>query len=88
MSDIDLIAARLRQIRANGQFHPETTQDNVPSPCVNVCRMTADRSHCQGCFRSIEEIRAWAQADAGQRRAIWARLLARAQLDIPQELTP
>ena len=58
----------------------------MPSPCVSVCRMTPDRSHCQGCFRTIEEIRAWSGAGNGQRRAIWAALLARAGLPVPGEL--
>jgi len=48
--------------------------------------MTADRSHCQGCFRTIDEIRAWAGADAQQRRAIWAALLQRAGVACPEEL--
>lgn len=40
--------------------------------------MTADRSHCEGCFRTIDEIREWSRADGPRRRAIWACLLARA----------
>lgn len=48
--------------------------------------MTPDRSHCQGCFRTIEEIRAWSRADNGQRRAIWAALLVRAGLPVPEQL--
>ncbi|MCW2238337.1 DUF1289 domain-containing protein [Azospirillum canadense] len=35
---------------------PEPT---VPSPCVSVCKLTADRSHCTGCLRTLAEIRAW-----------------------------
>lgn len=48
--------------------------------------MTPDRSHCEGCFRSIDEIRAWSTADNAARRAIWARLLTRAGVAIPKEL--
>ncbi len=48
--------------------------------------MTPDRSHCEGCFRSIDEIRAWSRAEAPQRRAIWAALLTRAGLALPEEL--
>ena len=81
----DLIAARAYQARAEGQFDPDFA-DALPSPCVSVCRMTPDRSHCQGCFRTIEEIRAWSGAGNGQRRAIWAALLARAGLPVPGEL--
>ena len=52
----------------------------VASPCINVCRMTEDRSHCKGCFRTIDEIRAWSKADDEQRLQIWAQLLKRAGL--------
>lgn len=56
----------------------------VASPCINVCRMTEDRSHCQGCFRTIDEIRAWSKADAAERLQIWGRLLQRAGLNDPR----
>ena len=57
----------------------------VTSPCISVCRMTPDRSHCQGCFRTLEELRAWGKADAATRRAIWAALLERAGLPHPAQ---
>ena len=85
MNAIKQIADRACQISASGQF--DSNAEAVPSPCVNVCRMNAERSHCEGCFRSIDEIRAWSGADSAARRAIWARLLARAGVDLPKELT-
>lgn len=57
----------------------------VTSPCISVCRMTPDRSHCQGCFRTLEELRAWGKADAATRRVIWAALLERAGLPHPAQ---
>lgn len=59
------------------------TREPVASPCINVCRMTEDRSHCQGCFRTIDEIRAWSKADAAERLQIWSKLLQRAGLETP-----
>lgn len=56
----------------------------VASPCINVCRMTEDRSHCKGCFRTIDEIRAWSKADDEQRLQIWTQLLKRAGLQDPR----
>ena len=56
----------------------------VASPCINVCRMTEDRSHCKGCFRTIDEIRAWSKADSEQRQQIWTQLLQRAGLQDPR----
>ena len=38
--------------------------DDVPSPCVSVCRMDADRVFCIGCLRTIPEITEWSRADA------------------------
>ena len=85
MSATNLIAARACQISASGQFGPDSAEP-VPSPCVSVCRMTADRSHCEGCFRTLDEIRAWSRASDSERRAIWAALLARAGVALPEEL--
>lgn len=50
--------------------------------------MNADRSHCEGCFRTIPEIRAWAGADAAQRLAIWAQLAERAGMAFPPAALP
>lgn len=86
MNTIDLIAERLDKTRAEGQFDANSAGP-VPSPCVSVCRMTPDRSHCEGCFRTIDEIRAWSRADDAERRATWARLLVRAGVPVPEELS-
>lgn len=48
----------------------------VPSPCVGICRLTPDGQACLGCYRTIEEIAGWSQADDDTRRAVWARVLA------------
>lgn len=54
--------------------------DPVPSPCISICKMNADRSLCLGCYRSLDEIRAWSRAETDERRDIWRRLLQRAGL--------
>ncbi|MDD2545783.1 MAG: DUF1289 domain-containing protein [Burkholderiaceae bacterium] len=79
---IEAIAKKARLISAAGYFD-ENSDEGVPSPCIAVCRMTEDRSHCQGCFRTLDELRAWGQADTAQRLAIWARLSERAGLPFP-----
>lgn len=84
---IKLIADRACQLRAKGEFDADFSGP-VPSPCISVCRMTPDRSRCVGCFRTIEEIRAWSGAAPPQRRAIWAALMDRAGLPAPRELLP
>jgi len=49
----------------------------VPSPCVSVCRMSALTGWCEGCWRSLDEIRAWGGSDDAAKRAIWAQVEAR-----------
>jgi len=48
--------------------------DNIPSPCVSVCKLSADRSHCLGCLRTLAEIRAWRTLEPADKRAILAEL--------------
>ena len=82
MSAIEGIAARARLLGEAGYFDPNS-DEVIPSPCISVCRMSEDRSHCVGCFRTIPEIRAWAQADSVERLAIWAALAQRAGMAFP-----
>ena len=82
MSAIEGIAARARLLGEAGYFDPNS-DEVIPSPCISVCRMSEDHSHCVGCFRTIPEIRAWAQADSAERLAIWAALAQRAGMAFP-----
>lgn len=82
MSAIEGIAARARLLGEAGYFDPNS-DEVISSPCISVCRMSEDRSHCVGCFRTIPEIRAWAQADSAERLAIWAALAQRAGMAFP-----
>lgn len=82
MNAIDLLANRACETSANGRFDAENTEA-VPSPCISVCRMSPDRSHCEGCFRTLDEIRIWSRADATLRRGIWMALLQRAGIALP-----
>ncbi|MBS0467180.1 MAG: DUF1289 domain-containing protein [Proteobacteria bacterium] len=79
-----LIASRACQISADGLFLSDN--ETLPSPCVSVCRMTPDGGHCEGCFRTLDEIARWSQAGHAARRAIWAQALRRAGLSLPKEL--
>ena len=84
MKTTKLLAAHACQISAAGQFDAQSTEP-VLSPCVSVCRMSADRSHCEGCFRTLDEIRIWSRADGALRRAIWTALLQRAGITLKEE---
>ena len=82
---IVLIAARADESSAAGCFDAQSDAA-VPSPCIGVCRMAADGGRCEGCFRTLDEIRVWSAASREQRRVIWARLLRRAGLTPPASL--
>ena len=88
MNAIDLLAARAYQLSAGGHFDAGSVEA-VPSPCISVCRMMPDRSHCEGCFRTLDEIRIWSRADGNLRRGIWRQLLGRAGVSLPSpEILP
>jgi predicted Fe-S protein YdhL (DUF1289 family) len=49
----------------------------VPSPCIGTCRMVAATGLCEGCLRTIDEIRAWRDADDATRRTVWQAIRRR-----------
>lgn len=48
--------------------------EDVPSPCVSVCKLDTETRLCTGCGRHLEEIRLWTRMTADDKRAVWARL--------------
>lgn len=54
-------------------------EERVASPCIRVCRMNEEHGFCEGCFRSLEEIYAWREADNGRRQDILEQSRARRQ---------
>lgn len=46
------------------------------SPCIGACRLDK-RGMCLGCYRYIDEIRAWGLMTADERRKILAELASR-----------
>ncbi len=50
------------------------TAENVPSPCVSVCRMDTQKEFCEGCLRSIDEIRGWRASSDLEKKVVWARI--------------
>lgn len=48
--------------------------DTVPSPCIKVCQLDAERRYCTACMRTLDEIAGWSQYSAGQKQATWDRL--------------
>ena len=69
MNAIEMLANRAVLARAS--------TENVPSPCSSVCRMDAQRAFCEGCLRSLDEIRLWSTASDLQKKAVWALIAQR-----------
>jgi predicted Fe-S protein YdhL (DUF1289 family) len=51
--------------------------ENIPSPCISVCRMRELTGLCEGCYRTLDEIRDWSSADDPAKRTIWRRIAQR-----------
>jgi len=75
MNAIELLATRADLARA--------ATINVPSPCVSICRMDAQTGYCEGCLRSLDEIRLWSVSSDREKKAVWANIVARmTKLDV------
>lgn len=61
----------------------EDAVEAPPSPCISVCCMDDDRSHCVGCLRTLDELRQWGKSDAATQRRIWQAVLQRCELAQP-----
>ena len=46
--------------------------------------MSAQTKLCEGCFRDIDELRAWGQASDDYKREVWRRIQTRLRLAFPQ----
>lgn len=50
---------------------------DIPSPCINICRMDDENRFCIGCWRSLEEIQRWSTMTDAERTAVMAQLAFR-----------
>ena len=64
------LAAQARLIAAG-------RDDDVPSPCLSVCRLDPDSEWCQGCFRTLDEIAAWSRMGDEGKREVWQAIAMR-----------
>ena len=72
----EALRSKLQTVLAQHLLAPDA-QTAPPSPCVSVCRMDAAGQYCEGCLRTLNELRIWGSADAATQRAIWLRIQAR-----------
>jgi len=49
----------------------------ITSPCISVCAMNEATGYCHGCYRTIEEIRAWWDMPEQERKLVMEALEAR-----------
>lgn len=68
-----IVASTAEDIRAGGSKYAQ----GLPSPCMSVCQMDEASGWCQGCLRTIDEIRAWGAADEAYKRHLWSVIEAR-----------
>lgn len=61
--------------------------DMVPSPCVSVCRMDTGSGLCEGCFRTLDEIRDWGRSGDAAKRLMWGHIRTRLAQTHPDALT-
>ena len=57
----------------------------IASPCINICAMNPQTGLCTGCYRTIDEITAWARLDDSGRQGILAAVSQRRQAHQPHE---
>lgn len=56
-----------------------TAPPAVPSPCTGVCRIDPVSAYCEGCLRTIDEIKAWRDLSNGDKLRLW-RVLGQRRL--------
>lgn len=47
---------------------------DIPSPCINQCKLDQSTQTCTGCRRTLEEIRLWSRAGNAEKAQILQRL--------------
>jgi predicted Fe-S protein YdhL (DUF1289 family) len=54
--------------------------EDIPTPCISVCRVNAENGLCEGCFRTLGEISAWSRSTAANKRELWKTIMHRVKL--------
>ena len=57
----------------------ENTTLEVKSPCISVCAMDDLTGFCQGCYRTVDEIKDWWNMEAVAQKTLLATLEKRQQ---------
>ena len=47
-----------------------SVEKEIESPCIGVCAMDEATGFCQGCYRTLDEIKQWWDSDNMQKQAV------------------
>jgi len=72
MPAIDRLADRARMVCAG-------LAEDVPSPCVSICKMDPVTQLCEGCCRTLDEIAAWSRLGDESKRRVWELIAQRVE---------
>ncbi|MBX9832351.1 MAG: DUF1289 domain-containing protein [Burkholderiaceae bacterium] len=84
-SELDvLVRQNAMKMLATRAISISAEAENVPSPCVNVCRMNTGSGLCEGCFRTLDEIREWGRSDDAGKKVMWGQITQRLRETHPE----
>lgn len=52
----------------------EDIKQEIQSPCIGVCSMDDTTGYCHGCYRTIDEIKAWWNLNQDDQKNLLATL--------------
>ncbi|MEO1946789.1 MAG: DUF1289 domain-containing protein [Methylophilaceae bacterium] len=52
------------------EINKDSQGDEVQSPCIGLCVVDEKNNLCQGCFRTLDEIRGWWDLDNAKKKTI------------------
>jgi predicted Fe-S protein YdhL (DUF1289 family) len=56
---------------------PKEREVPIDSPCISLCQIDPETGTCEGCGRTLDEIRAWKLAEDGEKAQILERVAGR-----------
>jgi predicted Fe-S protein YdhL (DUF1289 family) len=59
------------------QQYSTRMNDEVSSPCIEICRIDPQTGWCEGCLRTLEEITEWRFSSVNEKREILSRISVR-----------
>lgn len=58
----------------------------IKTPCIKVCVVDGESGLCLGCFRTLQEVAAWARFSEAERDRLMAELPSRKSRVRPEKL--